>query len=568
MSTSPSEPQRPSTASSPPSAPARTTPPAGRGALLVAAGIMASRVMGLVRERALAHYLGNGLVAGAFRAAIRIPNFLQNLFGEGVLSASFIPVYAQLLSKEDREEADRVAGAVFGLLALAMGVMVALGVLFTPAFIDVVAPGFEGEVRALTIRLVRILFPMVGMMVLAAWCLGILNSHRRFFLSYASGVLWSLAMIVALLALGGRLEPERLAIAVAWASVVGSLLQFGVQLPRVLSLLGRFRPSLDLARASVRQVLRSFGPVLVGRGVVQLSAFVDTAIATEISARAVSSMGYAQILSLLPVSLFGMAVSAAELPELSRTTGEQGEVAHKFQARINAGMRRIAFLVVPSVAAFVFVGDVVAGALFQTGRFDAHDTRYVWYLLVGSAFGLLASTLGRLQSSAYYALRDTRTPLYTATLRVAITIASAWVFGLYVPAWLGLPRELGGALILATTGLAGWVEFLLLRRGLSRRIGRIGFEAGYSQRLWAAAVGAGLLGLGLKMLLTRWRGLDPAVLREWHGGLLAPPHLHPLITAVLVLGTFGAAYFALTAALGIPESRAMLGRFTRRLRRS
>ncbi|HET9449620.1 MAG TPA: murein biosynthesis integral membrane protein MurJ, partial [Aggregicoccus sp.] len=451
----------------------------GRAAALVGLGILASRVLGLVRQGIFARYFGTGTAADAFNAAMRIPNFLQNLFGEGVLSASFIPVYAQLVAKGEREEADRLAGAVFGLLALLMGVLVALGVLFTPAFIDVVAPGFEGEVRALTIHLVRIMFPMVGTLVLAAWCLGILNSHRRFFLSYASGVLWSLAIVVALMALGGRLEPERLAVAVAWASVVGSLLQFAVQLPRVLSLLGHFRPNLGVASASVRTVLRSFAPVLVGRGVVQLSAFVDIAIATEISARCVSGMGYAQILYLLPVSLFGMAVSAAELPELSRATGEASEVAQKFQARISAGMRRITFLVVPSMAAFLFVGDVVAAALFQTGRFDAADSRYLWYLLVGSAFGLLASTLGRLQSSAYYALQDTRTPLRFAVLRVTLTIAGAWGFGLHAPQWLGLPRELGGVFILVATGLAAWVEFLLLRRGLRRRIGHTGFAPGF-----------------------------------------------------------------------------------------
>jgi putative peptidoglycan lipid II flippase len=476
-------------------------------------------------------------------------------------------VYAQLVAKGEREEADRVAGAVFGLLALVVGLIVALGVAFTPLFIDVVAPGFEGEVRALTIQLVRIMFPMVGTLVLAAWCLGILNSHRHFFLSYASGVLWSLAIVVALLVLGGRMPSERLAVAVAWASVVGSLLQFGVQLPRVLKLLGHFRPALDLARASVRRVLHNFAPVLVGRGVVQVSAIVDTAIATYISARCVSSMGYAQILYLLPVSLFGMAVSAAELPELSRATGEAAEVAQKFQGRINAGMRRIAFLVVPSVAAFLFLGDVVSGALFQTGRFTAADSRYVWYLLMGSALGLLASTLGRLQSSAYYALQDTRTPLRFAMVRVSLTIASAYVFGLHVPAWLGLPGELGGAFILATTGVAGWVEFLLLRRGLRRRIGHVGLDPGYSLRLWGAAATAGLLGLGIKVALTHWRGLDPSVLDEWQGRLLAPPLLHPLLTAALVLLPFGAAYFAFTFALGIPESRAVLGRLTRRLGR-
>ena len=158
----------------------------GKGALLVGAGILLSRVLGLLRERAFAHYLGNGVAAGAFKAALRIPNVLQNLLGEGVLSASFIPIYAGLLGKEEKEAADRVAGAVFGLLALLTGVLVATGLLLAPALTDLVAPGFEGEARALCVRLVRILFPATGLLVMSAWCLGVLNSHRRFFLSYAA----------------------------------------------------------------------------------------------------------------------------------------------------------------------------------------------------------------------------------------------------------------------------------------------------------------------------------------------------------------------------------------------
>ncbi|MDP9249836.1 MAG: murein biosynthesis integral membrane protein MurJ, partial [Chloroflexota bacterium] len=156
-----------------------------RPAATVAAGILLSRILGLVRNRVFAHYLGTSDAADAFNAAFKIPNFLQNLFGEGVLSASFIPVYSQLLGREDREEARRIAGAVFSLLALATSTLVIAGVLLTPVLIDVIAPGFEGEKREITIKLVRILFPGSGLLFMSAWCLGVLNSHRRFFLSYA-----------------------------------------------------------------------------------------------------------------------------------------------------------------------------------------------------------------------------------------------------------------------------------------------------------------------------------------------------------------------------------------------
>jgi putative peptidoglycan lipid II flippase len=207
----------------------------GRHAFLVGAGILLSRLVGLVRQRVFSKYFGLFDAADAFSAALRIPNFLQNLFGEGVLSASFIPVYARLLAEREEEEAGRVAGAIAAILALTTAVLVLIGVLATPYLIDVIAPGFHGAKRELTIRLVRILFPGVGMLVMSAWCLGILNSHRKFFLSYSAGVVWNLAMIATLVAFR-RLDPDALAIALAWGSVAGSALQFGVQLPVVLAL--------------------------------------------------------------------------------------------------------------------------------------------------------------------------------------------------------------------------------------------------------------------------------------------------------------------------------------------
>ena len=172
---------------SPPPASAGAPAPrerSGRAATLVATGILLSRLAGLVRQHFLARYLGLSDAADAFNAAFRIPNFLQNLFGEGVLSASFIPVYARLRASGEEDEAARVASAVLSLLAVATSVLVLLGIAATPLLIAVIAPGFSGAKRELTITLVRILFPGAGLLVLSAWCLGVLNSHRRFQITY------------------------------------------------------------------------------------------------------------------------------------------------------------------------------------------------------------------------------------------------------------------------------------------------------------------------------------------------------------------------------------------------
>src|SRR5229473_2204113 len=205
----------------------------GRSAFLVGAGILISRLVGLVRQRVFAHYFGTSAAGDAFSAAFRIPNFLQNIFGEGALSASFIPVYAKLLAHDDEEEAAHVANAVLGILALVVSMIVLAGVLTTPLIISAIAPGFKGETRELTIRLVRILFPGAGLLVLSAWCLGVLNSHHRFFISYTAPVAWNLAMIVSLVVFGRKVGQFPLAEYVAWGSVIGSALQFGVQLPTV-----------------------------------------------------------------------------------------------------------------------------------------------------------------------------------------------------------------------------------------------------------------------------------------------------------------------------------------------
>src|SRR5687767_12812591 len=189
--------------------PARTEVSTGRSAFFVGAGILISRVVGLIRQRIFAHYFGSSGEGDAFSAAFRIPNFLQNVFGEGALSASFIPVYAKLLAQEDEKEAARVANAIFGILALVTAVVVLMGVLTTPYIVTIIAAGFEEERRDLTITLVRILFPGAGVLVLSAWCLGVLNSHHRFFISYTAPVAWNAAIITALLYFGNRVDLPR-----------------------------------------------------------------------------------------------------------------------------------------------------------------------------------------------------------------------------------------------------------------------------------------------------------------------------------------------------------------------
>src|SRR6516225_1681913 len=531
-----------------PSMPAKILEPrtehlSGRPAFLIGTGIILSRITGLVRERALAHYLGILPVADAFRAALRIPNFLQNLFGEGVLSASFIPVYARLLASRDKKGSDNVASVVGSVLALPTSVLVVLGIFTTPILIDLIAPGFTGETRKLTINLVQILFPGVGALVMSAWCLGILNSHGKFLLSYTAPVFWNLFIIGGLLAFGNRTSLNALVVYAAWCSVLGSLAQVFVQVPTVIRVVGQLRFSLDIASEHVRAVLTSFLPVFISRGIVQLSAYIDNILASLLPSGSVALLNCAQTIGLLPISLFGMSISAAELPAMSRElAGDQSQVREKLTARLAAAMRRMAFFVIPAAMSFFVYGDTLAGLLYQSGRFTQIDSMYVWILLVGSGVGLVASTSGRLCSSAFYALRDTRTPLRYAIVRVVLTVLLGYLAAFPLPRLLHIDPKIGLAGLPASAGVAGWVEFLLLRGSLRRRIGSFSVPVEFLLQLWSAAAAAAALAYPLK---------------PWLSG-------RPLIAGMVILPCYGLLYLCATLLWQIPEAGTLFSRLRRR----
>jgi putative peptidoglycan lipid II flippase len=525
-------------------------------ALLVGSGILLSRLAGLIRQTMIARYLGADFAADAFNAAFRIPNLLQNLLGEGVLSASFIPEYAGLLGRGDEKEATKLAGAVAGILALIASIVVLLGIVAAPWLVAVIANGFPPEKRDLTVKLTRILFPGAGLFVFSAWCLGILNSHRRFFMSYTAPVIWNAAMVATLVFFHKGHTQVELATYLAIGSVVGSALQFGIQLPPVFALARGVRPRLTAAAESVRRVFRNFIPAFVGRGVVQISAYVDAWLASYLGNGAVSSFTYAQAIYVLPISLFGMAISAAELPTMSRATGTTAEIGAYLRSRLSDGLDRIAYFIVPSAVALFALGDLIVLLLFQSGRFQRGNTIWVWQILMGSTVGLLASTMGRLYSSTFYALRDTKTPLRYAVVRVILTTVLGYLFALVLPPLLDLDPKLGAAGLTASAGIAGWVEFFLLRRELDKRIGRTRLVPSRMARLWGAAIVGAIIPWAYKLLMDR-------------GAPILSPHetaVRSKVMALLLLALYGLTYLAMTAAFGIPEARNVLDRGRRLLR--
>jgi putative peptidoglycan lipid II flippase len=549
-------------------------PPAGpaiaddgrRGSMLVAAGIFLSRIAGLVREMAISGFLGVGATADVFKAALRIPNLMQNLLGEGVLSASFIPVYSRALER-DRRDAQRVAGAVLGLLVVTLGLLTVAGILAARPLTLAITPGFEGERLDLAVQLLRIMFPGIAFSVLSAYCTGILNSHRQFFLSYVSPVMWNLGQITFVVTAGvWGASDVGIAEALAWGVVVGAVIEVLIQVPAVRRLTHGMRVSLDRSDPEVRSVLRRFGPVVVGRGVVQILSYVDLVLASLLAVGAVSALTYGQVLYLLPISLFGMAVAAAELPELARL-GRRGQA--ELTRRLLAGLDRITFYVAPIVALYLFAGDVLVEVLLQRGEFEAADTRLVWFVIGAFALGLLGTTRSRLLQNTLYALDRPKLVARVSVLRVALAagLGALLMFPLDRLAIVGssvhriedigfgpLPNSVrllsDGAPRLGVVGLAlgaalsSWVEYRILRGALEWRIGKLPPMSLAARWSLLAAGASGVLAAGLRAVST---------------------DLPSIVAATVVFVPAAATYLAITATTAVPEARALVGRV--RLRR-
>jgi len=259
-----------------------------------------------------------------------------------------------------------------------------------------------------------------------------------------------------------------------------------------------------------------------------VSAYIDALLASLLPTGAVTGIANAQLLYTLPISLFGMSIAAAELPTMSGEATADAGGREALRRRLDSGLRRIAFFVIPSAMAFLALGDVIVAALLQTGRFRHEDAVYVWGILAGSAVGLLASTLGRLYSSSYYALRDTRTPLRFAIVRVALTTVLGYLFAIPLPRVLGVPQAWGAAGLTASAGIAGWVEMLLLRHTMNGRIGRTGLPASYVAKLWTAAIAGAAAAWAVKLSIRPMPPVAAAVL------ILAPYGLIFVAVALLL----------------------------------
>ncbi|MFT7600402.1 MAG: putative peptidoglycan lipid II flippase [Acidimicrobiales bacterium] len=500
------------------------------GSSKVAAGIAFSRVFGLIREVLIAATFGISGAGDAFRYAMRIPNVIQNLLGEGALGASFVPVYAKLIEERNESEARRVAGGVLGLLSGAILLIVAVLVILADPIISIFARGLVGETHDLAVSLTRITAVGIGFLGISAWALAVLNSHRQYFLGYAAPALWNLAQIIllgvvaiiGLVANNGGPETDTIAVWLAIAVVVGSVLQLGVMIPRVRVLTQGATPHLR-REGEVATVLRRFGPAVGARGVIQISSLIDGFLASFLAAGALSTIALALPLYLLPISVFGFSVATAELTEMSRRSDQASVVA----GRVQLGLRKVSLAAGLSAAVLFFGGRAIAATLYQwpneiLGRssISSDDSIVLGWTLAAYALALPAAMSARVTQNALYALGEVSKPARIAVIRVVVTIVvavlvifqadritvidgvmSGWSDLGSWPLWDPLSEDIRTDKTITRAGPIGlglaalvsaWVEWILLRRALETKIGTSA-KSGLALPIFAAAFAAGIV---------------------------------------------------------------------------
>ena len=494
---------------------------------VAAAGIGLSRFSGVARSVLVTNILGIGLIGDAFAAAQRVPNILQNLFGEGALSAAFVPEYSRLL-ESDPKEAGKLAGGILSFLLCLVAGLTAVAFLATEPITRSIAWGFTGERFDLTVQLVRIIILGTAVLVMSAWCLAILNSHGRFFLGYAAPVAWNICQIIVLIVLAiSEVTGSTAAEALAWALVIGSLIQVLIQIPTVLRGNRNIRFNLLWKEPSTALVLRRFVPAVAGRGALQLSSFMDLALASLLSIGAASALAAAQAIYLLPVALIATSIVAVELPELSRSPGTA-----TIHERVNKRLLQMLWLVGPILALYFAAGAPIADFLFNLGglrnSIDPGDLTVIGFALGAYALGLPALLSSRLLQSVCFSTGDTTTPSRIALARVLLSAGLGLVlmfqfeqvvvinqtlvgFGDWNFVWgplpdaarnaQQLPPRLGPVGLALGSAIGAWFEFWWLRKHV---LNEWSIERLTKSGLWKHTVPA-LIALGTALALRELR---------------------------------------------------------------
>jgi putative peptidoglycan lipid II flippase len=506
----------------------------------IGAATLASRVLGFVRDMAVALVFGAGPVTDAFFVAYRIPNILRRLLAEGALSTAIVPVFTEYASTRPRPDFLAMLRSVLGAGLLVLVATTAVGMAAAPWLLRLVAPGFAADPgqAALAVVLTRAMFPYLILVGLGALAMGALHVHGRFFAAALGPALQNLAMIGAALWLAARLEPPVLALAIG--VLVGGLVQLAAQLPSLRRSGLQVTPSLNLDHPVLGRVARLLLPAVFGLAAVQVSVLVNTLLASLLPAGSISYLYYADRVMEFPLGVFGIALASASLPTMSRqaATGD----THGLTATLNFALRLAVYIAVPATVGLVILRLPITRILFERGQFAPADTLATAAALGWYAVGLVGFSGARIAAQAFYALG-------MPGIAVRLGILSIGVNAVAALALMG-PLAHGGLALASSIG--AWVQLALLLASARRRLGPLGGRALLSSALRATGASLPLAGWCL-LALTTWppdggRGLDT------------------LWLALAIAGGSGW-YFAASWALRMPERRALLGTLWRRSRR-
>ena len=467
-----------------------------RSAGRVSIAVFLSRITGLVREMVMARLFGAGAVYDAFLIGFRIPNLTRDLFAEGALSSAFVPIFTQYLTAKGKRAAAHLSNLVATALIFIVGIVSLLGIVFAPAFVHLLAPGFAdvpGKFE-LAVLLTRIMFPFLVLVSLAAQAMGVLNACGRFGMPAMASTFFNVGSVAIGLALGftiGRRFSQGAIVCMAIGVVAGGALQLLWQVPGMWRAGFRFVPRWDPRDAGLRQISRLMLPALLGNAAVQINVMVNTYFAstiTDASGRVingpVSWLAYAFRFMQLPLGLFGVAVASATLPAISRSAAVQR--IDEFGATLTRSLTVVLLLTIPSSVGLAVLGESMIGAVYQWGRFTAFDTHQTAVALAWYSAGLAGYSAIKLLAPAFYALNDARIPMVVSAISIAINIAAAWL--LVKRFRMG---HAGLALSTSLVALAGAaILFALLRRRTpSLNARHLGFAAARIL-LASAAMGA------------------------------------------------------------------------------
>ena len=467
-----------------------------RSAGIVSAAVFLSRITGVIRETLMARLFGAGQVYDAFLMGMRIPNLARDLFAEGALSAAFVPVFTRYLSTKSKREAAHLSNLVATALILAVGALCVVGIVFTPELVRLVAPGF-GRVPGkfdLAVLLTRIMFPFLLLVSLAAQAMGLLNASDRYGVPALASTFFNIGSIGFGVAIGftlGRSFEQGLIVSMAIGVVAGGVLQLAWQLPSLYRAGFAYRPRFDSSHPGLREILRLMLPAVLGNAALQINAIVNTNIASNITDASghvingpVSWLGYAFRFLQLPLGIFGVAIASASLPAISRSAAAAR--SDDFRDTIAQALGMILLLTIPSSVGLAVLGDSMIGTIYQWGHFGPGDTEQTAHALAGFSLGLAGYAGIKVLAPAFYALGDSRTPMWISLGSIGINYVCANV----LVRWAGLGHA-GLALSTSLVALFGMAVLFLL---LSRRAGGLhgGRLAGTGIRI---ALASGVMGV-------------------------------------------------------------------------